>query len=89
MTAPGSLFLVPNLLGAVPPANVLPARTIEAARSIGHWVVETPKAARAYLKSIGHPQPIAELSIHALPDATGSATPMTSAPNANSFTAEP
>ncbi|MBP8139255.1 MAG: SAM-dependent methyltransferase, partial [Burkholderiales bacterium] len=68
MTAPGSLFLVPNLLGAVPPGNVLPVRTIEAARAIGHWVVETPKAARAFLKSIGHPRPIAELSIHAMPD---------------------
>ena len=66
MTAPGSLFLVPNLLGAVPPGNVLPVRTIEAARAIGHWVVETPKAARAFLKSIGHPRPIAELSILAL-----------------------
>lgn len=68
MTRPGSLFLVPNLLGAVPPGNVLPVRTIEAARAIGHWVVETPRAARAFLKSIGHPRPIAELAIHALPD---------------------
>jgi len=63
------LHLVPNLLGAVPPGNVLPERTIEAARSIDDWVVETPKAARAFLKSIGHPRPIAELSIRALPDA--------------------
>jgi len=68
VTRPGSLFLVPNLLGAVPPGNVLPMRTIEAARAIGHWVVETPRAARAFLKSIGHPRPIAELSIHALPE---------------------
>jgi len=68
VTLPGSLFLVPNLLGAVPPGNVLPVRTIEAARAIGHWVVETPRAARAFLKSIGHPRPIAELSIHALPE---------------------
>ena len=68
MTAPGSLVLVPNLLGAVPPENVLPRRAIEVARGIGHWVVETPKAARAFLKSIGHPRPIAELSIHPLPD---------------------
>mgnify|MGYP000005097258 CR=1 FL=1 len=68
MTAPGTLFLVPNLLGAVPPGNVLPVRTIDAARAIEHWVVETPRAARAFLKSIGHPRPIAELSIHPLPD---------------------
>ena len=30
----GTLFLVPNLLGAVPPATVLPARTIEIARNL-------------------------------------------------------
>lgn len=66
----GALVLVPNLLGAVPPESVLPARTIATARSIGHWVVETPKAARAFLKSLGPGRPIAELSIRELrPDA--------------------
>jgi 16S rRNA (cytidine1402-2'-O)-methyltransferase len=62
----GTLFLVPNLLGAVPPANVLPQRTIEVARALTHWVVETPKAARAFIKSLDPPQPIATLSIHEL-----------------------
>lgn len=65
-TAAGALFLVPNLLGAVPPTNVLPLRTIETARTIGHWVVETPKAARAFLKTLGPLRPIAELSIREL-----------------------
>jgi 16S rRNA (cytidine1402-2'-O)-methyltransferase len=76
MSAPrdrGSLVLVPNLLGAVPPAHVLPARTIDIARAIDHWVVETPKAARAFLKSLGHPRAIAELSIRTL-DAKASAS---------------
>lgn len=67
-TGAGALYLVPNLLGAVPPANVLPARTIELARSVDRWIVETPKAARAFLKAIGHPRPIAELAIDALPE---------------------
>lgn len=71
--SPGTLFLVPNLLGAVPPARVLPAHTIETARSIDHWVVETPKAARAFLKTLGHPRAIADLSIRAL-DAKASAS---------------
>jgi 16S rRNA (cytidine1402-2'-O)-methyltransferase len=62
----GSLILVPNLLGVVPPTAVLPARTIEIARAIGHWAVETPKAARAFLKAIEVARPIAELSIVAL-----------------------
>ena len=64
----GTLFLVPNLLGAVPPASVLPARTIDIARNLSHWLVETPKPARAFLKSIDVARPIAELSIRALSD---------------------
>ena len=64
----GSLFLVPNLLGAVPPASVLPARTIDIARNLSHWLVETPKPARAFLKSIGVARPVAELAIRALSD---------------------
>ena len=59
----GRLFLVPNLLGIVPPEAVLPQRTLDVARAIEHWAVETPKAARAFLKTIGVPRPIAELSI--------------------------
>jgi 16S rRNA (cytidine1402-2'-O)-methyltransferase len=59
----GTLYLVPNLLGAVPPANVLPARTIDVARNLAHWAVETPKAARAFIKTLDPPQPIATLAI--------------------------
>lgn len=78
MSAPGApLFLVPNLLGVVPPSDVLPARTIEAARAIDHWVVETPKAARAFLKTLGHPRAIAELSIREL-DAKASSAELVS-----------
>ncbi len=43
---------MPNLLGAVEPASVLPARTLDVARRLRHFVVETPKAARAFLKSL-------------------------------------
>ena len=74
MTSTGSLVLVPNRLGAGAPEDVLPARTLAAARSIGHWVVETPKAARAFLKAIGHPGPIASLAIDALPERPDAAT---------------
>ena len=62
----GTLYVVPNLLGVVAPVTVLPSRTIDIARSLAHWVVETPKAARAFLKSIDVPRPIAELSLSAL-----------------------
>lgn len=64
----GILYLVPNLLGVAPPADVLPARTIEIARGIAHWVVETPKPARAFLKSLAPPVPISSLDIRPLPE---------------------
>jgi 16S rRNA (cytidine1402-2'-O)-methyltransferase len=48
----GKLYLLPNLLGAVEPASVLPARTLAVARRLRHFVVETRKAARAFVKSL-------------------------------------
>ena len=65
----GALYLVPNLLGAVAPSRALPEHTIEIARRIAHWVVETPKPARAFLKALEIPLPIAALDIRALPSA--------------------
>ena len=64
----GTLFLVPNLLGAIPPDSVLPARTIAEARGLTHWVVETPKAARAFIRTLGPPMPIAAMTIDELGD---------------------
>jgi 16S rRNA (cytidine1402-2'-O)-methyltransferase len=55
---PGRLYLVPNLLGVVPPAEVLPQRTIDIARALGHFVVETPKAARQFIISLRSERPI-------------------------------
>jgi 16S rRNA (cytidine1402-2'-O)-methyltransferase len=65
----GALFLVPNLLGAVPPGSVLPLRTLEVARSLSHWIVETAKPARAFLKTLDLPRPIAELSMREIGEA--------------------
>lgn len=59
----GRVYLVPNLLGVVPPADVLPSRTIRIARSLVNWAVETPKAARAFLSSLAPERPIAQMSI--------------------------
>lgn len=64
----GTLYLVPNLLGVVPPADVLPARTLAVARSLAHWVVESGKPARAFLKSLELPVPIASLAMAELPE---------------------
>lgn len=59
----GRLVLVPNRLGPAAPEQVLPGTTLAVARGIMHWVVETPKAARAFLKSIAPDRPVAALSI--------------------------
>ena len=59
----GTLYLVPNLLGIVPPGNVLPARTIVIARRLGHFIVENAKPARAFLKSIEPARPLREIAI--------------------------
>jgi len=60
---PGRLYLVPNLLGVVPPDDVLPARTIAVARRLVHFVVENPKPARQFLKMLGTEHPIQALEL--------------------------
>ncbi len=59
----GRLLLVPNLLGLVPPEDVLPARTIAVARHLAHFVVETAKPARQFLKSLAPALPLRQISI--------------------------
>lgn len=66
----GRVYLVPSLLGIVPPDDVLPQRTIDVARSLAHWVVETPKPARAFLKSLVPKRPISSISITPIGDAS-------------------
>ena len=65
----GIIYLVPNLLGAIPPSHALPQRTIDIARSLIHWVVETPKPARAFLKTLDVATPIANLDLRTFPPA--------------------
>src|SRR5258706_9123315 len=59
----GTLYLVPNLLGVVPPEQVLPAKTIAIARQLEHFIVENAKPARAFLKSLDPPRPVREIAI--------------------------
>ena len=67
---PGRLYLVPNLLGIVPPETVLPVRTIEIARRVQHFVVETPKIARQFLKTLGSNHPLQGLQLSELNEHT-------------------
>ena len=61
----GTLYLVPNLLGVAAPTDVLPARTIRLAQALNHFIVETPKVARAFLKTLSPDRVIADISITA------------------------
>jgi 16S rRNA (cytidine1402-2'-O)-methyltransferase len=63
VTARGRLYLVPNLLGIVPPADVLPARTLAIAQRLAHFVVENAKPARQFLKMVGTASPLQQLDI--------------------------
>ena len=69
-SAPGRLYLVPNLLGVVPPEEVLPERTIAIARALGHFVVETPKLARQFLKTLGPTRALREIAMAELNEHT-------------------
>ena len=65
----GRLFVIPSTLGLVQPDAVLPRRTLDVARGLTHFVAETPKAARRFLRDIDGANPlrsvdIAELSEH-------------------------
>ena len=70
----GNLYLVPNLLGAVAPERVLPSHTLAVSRSLTHWIVETPKPARAFLKTLGANRPIASLAIEPIPEQVDAGT---------------
>ena len=49
----GKLFLVPNLLGATKPEQVIPAGTLEIVKRLKHFVVENTRTSRRVLSRIG------------------------------------
>lgn len=59
----GALLLLPALLGDAPASRVLPEETMALARATTVFLAENARSARAFLKSIGHPLPIASLDI--------------------------
>jgi 16S rRNA (cytidine1402-2'-O)-methyltransferase len=61
--SPGALLLLPALLGDSPPERVLPAQTLAFARATSFFLAENAKSARTFLRVIGHPRPIASLSL--------------------------
>lgn len=65
---PATLYLVPTPLGEHAPLAALPAAVIARVRALDCFLVEAPKTARAFLKAVGHPGPIAALAIHPIPE---------------------
>lgn len=62
-SASGSLLLLPTLLGQTRPETVLPAETLRLTRATTIFLAENAKSARAFLKAIAHPRPIAQLTV--------------------------
>lgn len=59
----GTLYLLPTEISEETLASVIPAEVRAKACQIDHFLVEAAKTARHYLKDLGHPKPIASLSI--------------------------
>ena len=69
-TRRGRLYVIPSLLGLVPPDAVLPRRTLDVARTLEHFVVETPRIARQFLKTLDVRRPMAEIAMEELNEHT-------------------
>ena len=71
--AAGTLYLIPVSLGPADTGLTTPADVATRARSLGYFVVENAKTARAELKRLEHPAPLRELDIRELPEKPGTA----------------
>lgn len=61
--ARGTLHLIPVTLGDTDARRTLPQSTLAAAAELDYFIVENEKSARHFLKSIGHPRPLRELTL--------------------------
>jgi 16S rRNA (cytidine1402-2'-O)-methyltransferase len=59
----GTLYLLPTPISQGSLNAALPPTAITLAHRIGHFLAEDAKSARAFLKQVGHPKPLRELSI--------------------------
>lgn len=69
--SPGTLYLVPVPLGDNDPRAVLPSSTLDIARQLDSFVAESSKAARKFLKAIGHPRALRDIAISVLDEHSG------------------
>lgn len=68
--APGTLYLVPTPLGPGDPGEILPAGALARVRRLRYFIAERPRTARAFLKSIDFPCPLAEVRLATLDEHT-------------------
>lgn len=59
----GTLYLLPSPIADGTLQRALPTEVIAIGRRIEHFLVEDAKSARAFLKELGHPKPLRDLSI--------------------------
>jgi 16S rRNA (cytidine1402-2'-O)-methyltransferase len=64
------LYLIPTLLGPAPVEAILPPRVCKMACGLDGFVAESAKSARHFLKAIGHPGPLSDVSIAELNEHT-------------------
>jgi 16S rRNA (cytidine1402-2'-O)-methyltransferase len=66
---PGTLYLLPAFLGDRDP-QLLSGQALSITRRLRHFVAEDAKTARAFLKAIGHPEPLPQIEIRELNEHT-------------------
>ena len=66
---PGTLYLVPTGLGGET-LPLLPPATLEVVVSVGRFIAENPKTARAFLRAVGYPRPLQDVAIETLDEHT-------------------
>lgn len=59
----GHLFLIPVKLGTTTTESVLPNSVIECAKQLSHFIAESAKSARAFLKSLPSDYPLQQINI--------------------------
>jgi 16S rRNA (cytidine1402-2'-O)-methyltransferase len=69
----GTLYLLPAALGPSPWQATLAPQAREIACTLDYFVVENARSARAELKRIGHPRPLQQIEVVALPERAGTA----------------
>lgn len=69
----GKLYLIPNTLGGTDVSAVLPSGNTEIIHSIGHFITESEKSAKALLKRIAYPRQFNDISFYLLNEHTAAA----------------